>query len=63
MPHHTGASSGSPVFRIAAAGALREEARISFSDAGGEMHDGILSRWGAGVCVFKGGLFRYGLLF
>ncbi len=29
--HHTGAPSGSPVFRIAAAGALRGYARFPFS--------------------------------
>ncbi|MCG2738352.1 MAG: hypothetical protein L6282_18375 [Candidatus Methanoperedenaceae archaeon] len=31
MPHHTGAPSGSPVFSIAAGGALFGEARFPFS--------------------------------
>jgi len=35
MPHHTGAVSGSPVFSIAAAGALRVERRFPFSCAVG----------------------------
>ncbi len=25
------------------------------------MHGGVLSRWGAGVCVFRGGLFKLGM--
>ncbi len=47
IPHHIGAPSGSPVFRIAAVGALRGYAFRSL-DAGGEGHGGIWSRWGAG---------------
>ncbi len=53
MPHNTEAPSGSPVFSIAAAGALRGYAFRSL-DAGAERHGGIWSRWGAGVCVFRG---------
>ena len=54
--HHTGAPSGSPVFRIAAAdiGELcTSRGRRAFRslDAGAEGHGGVLSRWGAGVCV------------
>jgi hypothetical protein len=56
ISHHTKATSGSPVFRIAAAGiwelrmALRGGTRAFRShDAGGEMHGGILSIWGDGL--------------
>jgi hypothetical protein len=58
MPHHTKAPSGSPVFRIAAAGALRGYVFRSL-DAGEEGHGGVWSRWGAGICVFGGGLKVY----
>jgi len=27
-------------------------------DAGAEMHGGVLSRWGAGVCFFRGGVLK-----
>ncbi len=53
MPHHTGAPSGSPVFSIAAAGALRGYAFRSL-DAGEEGHGGIWSGWGPWVCVIMG---------
>ncbi|MDD5616950.1 MAG: hypothetical protein PHH85_12210 [Candidatus Methanoperedens sp.] len=46
------------MFIIAAAVELRGEARAFRSlDAGAEMHGGVLSRWGAGVCVFMRGCF------
>ncbi len=59
MPHHTGAASGSPVFRIAAAGNSTQHfaGRRAFRSvgAGTERHGGIWSRGGWGLC-FWGGL-------
>ena len=69
MPHHTGALSGSPVFRIAAAGAFFAGRRAFRSlDAGTETHGGVLSRWGLGfaflgVCSIVPGCFCFLFLY
>jgi hypothetical protein len=54
MPHHPKAPSGSPVFRIAAAGALRGYAFRSL-DAGEGGTVGIGAGGAAGVCFIVGG--------
>ncbi len=54
-PHHPKAPSGSPVFSIAAVGALRGYAFRSLdAEEGGTV--GFGAGGGAGVCVIRGGL-------
>jgi len=62
MPHHSKATSGSPVFRIAAAGALRRYAFRSL-DAGKGGTVGFGAGGGLGfVFLWGGSLFKQGML-
>jgi hypothetical protein len=66
MSHHTEATSGSPVFRIAAAGELgtsRVPRAFCSLDAGKEMHGGVWSIWRTRAeGAFLWGLFRLWLV-
>ncbi|MBU3966554.1 MAG: hypothetical protein KKG76_04130 [Euryarchaeota archaeon] len=62
MPHHTRAPSGSPVFRIAAAGELRGEARFWFSWCRSrDARWGLEQVGGWGLFFYGGVLFKLGM--